>query len=354
MGDICFKNAIFETDAIFSNSKFYSPINFDHTSFKGLAILDSCEFKENVVFLYTNIYETLSLRSTTFRRSLNLAYINLRNASKIESHDIKLAWKSIPSASIGYDLSKNENMWKELPKHKDIQETYRLLKLEAISKKDNILAIQFNQKEYEKHYLKLWWFKNIGNKFILFFDKNISNFGTSVLRVLLWFLAINLTLYLKYYYVFLYLLCIIVFCEILGLFIQICGYILRMKLDSFVSKFILNFIIEYRYLYFFYAILAVLVYKDMTIKPEPQYGFFESIYHLTISAINNVVSFFKHLSNFFVDNDKWQDQLNGFIQSFLPFTDIKDSISELLLQGCVNISLLYQVIKSFRKYSKKL
>jgi len=353
-GQISFKSTKFLKDANFSGSGFYCPINFHNTSFDALACFDGCEFRENVVFLHTNIYDILSLKSTIFRKSINLAYINLRANSKLETYNIGLPWPHIPSANIGYDLCIDATKWRELPKHKDIQETYRLLKCQAVAKKDNVSAIHLNQKEYEKHYLKLWWTKNIGNKLILFCDKNISNFGTSVLRVMLWFVAINLTLYLEYYFIFLYLLYAIIATEVAGILTTSSANLLRIRFKSIFSKFVLNLIIEYRYLYVIYALLGFYIYKDFASVPQPDYTFFESVRNSLTSVSDSVLAFFEHLANFFIDNSKWQDQINGFLSSFLPFSGLKDSISHILVQTSVNISLLYQVIKSFRKYSRKV
>ncbi|MBK2268309.1 pentapeptide repeat-containing protein [Francisella philomiragia] len=353
-GDINFTKTTFHLDADFSNSSFYYPINFNRTNFKKWAIFDNCEFRENLVFLHTNIYEKLSLKVTIIRKSINLAYINLRNGAQVDSRNIKISWPNIPSTLVGFDLYKHKNKWKETPRHQDIQDTYRILKLEATANKDNTVALNHKQKEFEKYYLKLWWTKNLGNKLILFFDKNISNFGTSVVRVLLWFIAINLTLYLKYYFIFLYFFYTIIICEILGIIAQIGISTLRLRHYSIVTKFVANLIIEYRYLYVMYAILGYFMYKNlMPVEPE-HYSFFESIYRSIISVTNNIVGFFKHLSNFFVDNSQWQSQINDFIGSFLPFSGLKDSLVHILVQTIINVSLLYQVIKSFRKYSRKV
>jgi hypothetical protein len=66
----------------------------------------------------------------------------------------------------------------------------------------------------------------------------------------------------------------------------------------------------------------------------------------------------EHLSSILLDNQKWRDQMNGFMSSMVPFAGamdgLKGTLSQLVLHLGINSVFVYQIIKSLRKYSRKL
>ncbi|MED7820193.1 hypothetical protein [Francisella sp. 19S2-10] len=150
-------------------------------------MFDKTSFNYRPNFLYTSFYDLAVLRETEFKNGINLAYINLRDKGCL----------ALYNETIG-NMSNNS---------REDQETFRILKNEAQRKNDSIKAIDYYQKECESHRNSLSWFKNstvenFSNKFVLSYEKIISNYGTSVPKSLFWIIYFNFLCFVYFLYTY--------------------------------------------------------------------------------------------------------------------------------------------------------
>tara|TARA_B110000977_G_C11057073_1_gene484491 strand:+ start:898 stop:1911 length:1014 start_codon:yes stop_codon:yes gene_type:complete len=326
------------------------PTNFYRTVFREYVLIKYCIFFENTVFLNTYVYKKLLISRTNFKSSINLAHLILIDNGNIESYEVKLPSFGLPSSDISHNLDRNESAWKKTPHYKDVQETYRILKNISIKQGNNIEALDLYKQECQNLNRSLWWFKSMGNKLTLFFEQNISFYGTSVVRAFLWFLAINYIVFTDSYILLEYFALIVVTTEVALMLLRMIKITLRISYSTSFTRFMIM-VLDYKYIVIMISIIGYIIYlKYIEIMGPP------------MSSWDSLVQMFKdlseHISSILLDNQKWRDQMNGFMSSIVPFAGamdgLKGTLSQLVLHLGIDSVFVYQIIKSLRKYSRKL
>ena len=366
------KQTIFESELYFDNTEFksmveiykahiFKPVNFYRTVFRESVIIKYCLFMSNTIFLNTYVYKKLLIIRTKFKTSINLAHLNFVDNGSIETHDIKLPLFGLPSSDISYNLDKKQSAWKKTPYYKDVQETYRVLKNISIKQGNNIDALDLYKQECQNHNRSLWWFKDFGNKLTLFFEQNISYYGTSVTRAFLWFVAINYIMFTDSFAYIHYFVITVVAVELSQMLLRMLKIVFRISYSSWVTR-LLVLVLDYKYIAIIGSIIAYIIYLKYLDSLQVPTSTWESFKQLFVDMFMSVKDLGEHLSNIVLDHEKWQNQMggfmNGFVSSMVPFAstinELKGSISQLIMHLAINSVFVYQIIKSLRKYSRKL
>ena len=145
---------------------FHKQVNFDNVEFKKQPNLSNTEFLESVY-----------LHKAVFFKGVDLSYVNLGSQASLNFFEEKIYEND--------NISSIKN-----------QETYRVLKNESLRKSDSIKAIEYYKKECEHHYQSLkWQGRDFFNKFILWFEKNVSGYGTSAGMAIAIFFLFNIIIF---------------------------------------------------------------------------------------------------------------------------------------------------------------
>ncbi|MFC4892587.1 pentapeptide repeat-containing protein [Pseudofrancisella aestuarii] len=196
-------DSIFYSEVDFRGSIFIDPIVFSRVEFKGSVNFAGVIFRQPVIFLYSKVYKNMIFRKTVFEKSLNLAYLYFLDDGCLDIYNINiknfdsgkgLSWEN--SSIFPNYKNTNQIKTKEIISDQDAKETYRILKKEALKQSDTISAIEFYKQECEKYYKSISKIRNFGNKFVLFFEKIVSNYGTSIIRSILSLIIFNFYYYL--------------------------------------------------------------------------------------------------------------------------------------------------------------
>ncbi|AIT10334.1 hypothetical protein LO80_08720 [Candidatus Francisella endociliophora] len=296
--NVIFKNVAFKNNIDISYAEFLNVVDFssskfqkmiaDNTKFHKDSIFEGTTFSNLVDFKYTTFKENSSLRAAHFIKGLNLARVNINNSAILDFHDAEV------NNGNSYQIS-----------IKDKQETCRILKHESLKKNDTIKAVEFYKDECESHYQTLKWdSRDFFNKFILAFEKYVSNYGTSIFRSIVSLVLINIM------FVVLTLLKPYLFTTCLFLLSIFIGYLSSFdKHSSILNKMV----------YFTFSIIISYVILKLGIFT---YQIFD---YLTFKSTR-----------------------------FLPIDGSKGVSFATLIHIAINATLVYEIIKSFRKYSRKL
>ncbi|QIW10607.1 pentapeptide repeat-containing protein [Francisella sp. LA112445] len=274
----------------FSSSNYFEKINLKNTKFHKDSIFEEATFNNHVDFRYTTFKENASFRAAEFKEGLNLARVNINNSAILDFYDAEIN---------GNKCSKEISI-------KDKQETYRILKHESLKKNDTIKAVEFYKEECENHYQTLKFkSRDFFNKLILGFEKYVSDYGTSAFKSLIWLVSINIA------FTILVLLKPYLFSLFLSLFsVFLIGYLYSLdKQSSTLNKVV----------YFTFSIFVSYVILS--------FGTF--IYELL-------------------------DWLTIKSTQFLAIKAFKGISLAMLIHIVINATLVYEIVKSFRKYSRKL
>ncbi|MBK2111657.1 pentapeptide repeat-containing protein [Francisella tularensis subsp. novicida FSC159] len=321
LGKLVFKNIEFHRDVSFNNSKFENITLFNSVTFKSNADLSYAEFFNIVDFFrsefqkivtggtkfhkdsifdgatfdnlvdlkYTTFKENASFRATKFNRGLNLARVNINNSAILDFHDAKI---------------NNENSYQI--SLKDKQETYRILKHESLKKNDTIKAVEFYKDECESHYQTLKWHsRDFFDKFILAFEKYVSNYGISIFRSIVSLVLINIM------FVVLTLLKLYLFTT--------CLFLLSIFFIGYLSSFDKHSSVLNKIVYFTLSIMMGYVILKLSIF------IYQILNYITLKSTR-----------------------------FLSIEGSKGVSLATLIHIAINATLVYEIIKSFRKYSRKL
>lgn len=190
-GKTDFSNSIFNEKIIFSNSIFKKLVNFSDSIFKKEACFLKSTFNEKINFFNATFNKKTDFSESTFKKEADfeLSKINFLLFDNIKGDGIFNLQKSqIDKISYsGTNIKKVKN-----------RETFLVLKNLALKQNDQISALDFHKKEYEKHFEELSFKNNFSDKFILYFEKMISGFGTSISKSITSFIIFNLTIIALY------------------------------------------------------------------------------------------------------------------------------------------------------------
>ena len=172
-----FTQSIFKEDVTFEDSKFHKIANFENATFEKEADFKSATFKEKAYFNSSTFNKNAIFSLTTFEKEFAFNGVN-----KQEQNDFILDLKLSDIEIMDYtdsNINKADN-----------RETFLTLKNFALKNNDQVKALEFHTKEMNKHYDTLRWQNNLIDKFLLFFEKKVSHFGTNPLYPILWLIYI--------------------------------------------------------------------------------------------------------------------------------------------------------------------
>ena len=227
---ICFSNCIFEKSVNFSNVTFEANANFKNTSFESDALFRNADIKSK--FLISGInnkdekYESFNLDLT----GISPGYIDYDNINVSKVTDRK-TWLVLKQAAIKQNdhisalefhkkemLQYTDDLKKSVNKNiKDIKESANTQSLDNNSnndkdkdKKENYISkiFKFISSPFccicmfiKSLFSKLFRFK--GDRFILWFEKHASDFGTNAFQSILWIIFLTLLFEsLLYFYIY--------------------------------------------------------------------------------------------------------------------------------------------------------
>jgi hypothetical protein len=87
----------------------------------------------------------------------------------------------------------------------------------------------------------------MGNKLTLFFEQNISFYGTSVVRAFLWFLAINYIIFTDSYILLEYFALIVAATEVSLMLLRMIKITLRISYSTSFTRFMIM-VLDYKYI----------------------------------------------------------------------------------------------------------
>lgn len=174
---ICFKGEDYTSKADFSNSIFLEDVRFKNAKFRKNVAFSDCIFHKKLDLSLAKFDENVYFNRSIFKNKLDLSSVEIKNILFLPNEKMnKLDLKNSTIERLKCIDVKNINS--------DNRETFQILKGLLIKQSDNILALDSYTKEMEQHYQDLKWPKNPINKFLLGFERIISNFGTSPLHTI--------------------------------------------------------------------------------------------------------------------------------------------------------------------------
>ena len=217
--DTTFENVLWAIDSIFKKEfSFIESVVFGNTSLRRAFFFDTVNFEaseleketvlESAVF-FNNVYLNSSFKSidikNLFLEENFILDMNLSKISKISfSEDVNAYFspaiddfflKNNLSYFIGISNLKEHNI--------SNRDTAVVLKNLALKNRDQISALKFNSLEYNKHYKSLKWTKkDISDKFLLLAEREVSNYGESIIKSVTVFILFNFSVFLYTKYVF--------------------------------------------------------------------------------------------------------------------------------------------------------
>ncbi len=346
-----FREATFKRESWFSKAIFYKEANFyeaiflgeeeeeknidfKYTTFKEVAMFARAEFKNDAHFGVVNFYDRAVFAEAIFEKKLiferavfknlfdlyGIVY-NKENNKENKEKNFKLDLKGSDIATLSYyenleyineaEEKYNNGILNLETGHAENRETFNVLKNSAAEKKDNISALHFHTKEMEKYEKELNRSdKNGSDKLILWFEKTVSYYGTSIGRA---------TTSLMFFNAFL----IAVYCS--GKFYS---------QPKFENINIIEIAIIFNILVFNYVVLC---YTEIA-------EYVKIIISISISLL--LLLYYALVYGIIKDVSVW-----GIIFPFKVSLECFTWIHAVSLVG--NALLIYEVIKSFRKYSRR-
>ena len=217
--DTVFEKRMWTLDTIFKRRvSFYSSVIRDETTFRRCLFFqyvsfENSEFKKDLIlqgalFLgatYLNAsFRNIDMRNLFFGENFILD-MHLSKVSKISffrdsditvpTHIYRNSFKNKSSYFVGMLNLKEHNI--------ENRGTANVLKNLALENRDQISALKFNSLEYNKHYKSLKWTKkDISDKFLLLAEREVSNYGESIIKSVTVFILFNFSVFLYTKYVF--------------------------------------------------------------------------------------------------------------------------------------------------------
>ncbi len=183
-----FSEATFTKEAIFFKATFTKKAKFTGATFIGEADFRLVTFTGDAGFSFINILESSSF---DFRRAIfdNKFILNL-SPDEEETEDKKF---SVLFEDVFIE-AKNFLFTSEIIEYlSDESDRYIFLNMKngALARQDNITALELHKREYDTHYRYLKKHKkdNLLDFLLLWFEKGVSGFGTDILKSFSWFIA---------------------------------------------------------------------------------------------------------------------------------------------------------------------
>ncbi|HEC1796915.1 TPA: pentapeptide repeat-containing protein [Campylobacter lari] len=180
--DTLFKNCIFKKRVVFHNSNFFNSIYFNNSHFKDYVDFHECRFEKTTCFYGVTFDKGPNFSQVIFKENLNAVNANLNftfNGLKIQ----------IKKEEENFNKDKNEQYQKSLDKFaNDFRDSFRVFK-NALIKDNNLLeASNFHKyelycKEIELKNKKGKTFKDVVDKYQLFFYRKLCDHHTDLLKV---------------------------------------------------------------------------------------------------------------------------------------------------------------------------
>ena len=212
IGKVRFFYAGFARDLFFSSTVFRGPVIFENNNFEGSFDLTKSHFLNDLIFKNSTIGAQLNLSQSVVMKdvffssridSLNLSRMRFDKENfRLYLEGSKINEIIYCESGEVYDESNEKISRNIIGLEKDIlnidiekniqsRETLSVLKKCFAATKNDIMALEFHKMEYEKHYRALNFRDNFQDKFLLFIEKYVSGFGTSVGISLSWFFVFN-------------------------------------------------------------------------------------------------------------------------------------------------------------------
>lgn len=144
-----FDQTVFKGVVDFHSTVFETPVCFYQTEFHNTAIFGKATFQEIVVFAYIRIGLNLALQYAEIKKGINLAYINFVDKGSLELFEINIKdFASHPRKDVGtFDGIYN---WDKIT-HIQKQETFRILKNQALQQNNKVQALEYHANEMEAY-----------------------------------------------------------------------------------------------------------------------------------------------------------------------------------------------------------
>ncbi|WP_072228902.1 pentapeptide repeat-containing protein [Campylobacter coli] len=184
--DTLFKNCIFKKRVDFHNSNFFNSIYFNNSHFKDYVDFHECEFKKTACFYGVRFDKTPNFSQAIFKENLNVVNTNLNFTFGNLQERIKQEYKDFNETNEKKSLDKFAN---------DFRDSFRTFK-NALIKDNNLLdASNFHKyelycKELELENKKVTTFKDIVDRYQLFFYRKLCDHHTDLLLNAKWLLYI--------------------------------------------------------------------------------------------------------------------------------------------------------------------
>ncbi|EAI3898749.1 hypothetical protein YN70_001320 [Campylobacter coli] len=176
--DTLFKNCIFKKRVDFHNSNFFNSIYFNNSHFKDYVDFHECEFKKTACFYGVRFDKTPNFSQAIFKENLNVVNTNLNFTFGNLQERIKQEYKDFNETNEKKSLDKFAN---------DFRDSFRTFK-NALIKDNNLLdASNFHKyelycKELELENKKVTTFKDIVDRYQLFFYRKLCDHHTDLLK----------------------------------------------------------------------------------------------------------------------------------------------------------------------------
>nr|WP_235688446.1 pentapeptide repeat-containing protein [Campylobacter coli] len=176
--DTLFKNCIFKKRVDFHNSNFFNSIYFNNSHFKDYVDFHECEFKKTACFYGVRFDKTPNFSQAIFKENLNVVNTNLNFTFGNLQERIKQEYKDFNETREKKSLDKFAN---------DFRDSFRTFK-NALIKDNNLLdASNFHKyelycKELELENKKVTTFKDIVDRYQLFFYRKLCDHHTDLLK----------------------------------------------------------------------------------------------------------------------------------------------------------------------------
>ena len=188
--------------ATFIRALFFNTVNFQGSKLQDEFILAGGLFlgETHLNASFRNIDMQNLFFGTNFILDIHRAKISkisffVDGNMEIPYHIFISSFKNKPSCFIGMLNLKEHNI--------NNRGTANVLKNLALENRDQISALKFNSLEYNKHYKSLKWTKkDISDKFLLLAEREVSNYGESIIKSVTIFILFNFSVFLYTKYVF--------------------------------------------------------------------------------------------------------------------------------------------------------
>lgn len=194
---ISFVNLTIKHLVTFPGSVFNGELSFNTVTAEKEVTCMGSQFNAEVNILLSTFQEIIIFSDSTFSSKLNIGYTEINNFDLL-SIDFKegsvLDFKNVKINFLSYS---GESLFEVKVENR---KTFLVLKQLALKQSDHISALRFHKKEYEEYLKELKAEKKRSfDYWILLFEKNISEFGTSVGKAMAYLIGVNIFIFMIYH-----------------------------------------------------------------------------------------------------------------------------------------------------------